>query len=759
MKILDIFRDKKPEENKESRFNTKPKGSSGTEIFAGYIFEEYLKDIRGEKWADKVDMMRRSDPVVKMCLRALKLPLLSQNWFIEKKEDSEEAELQKVLFEKVIFEDISNSFTKLLAEILTFEDFGYSLFEIVHGVSYDERIGVYNTIKKLAYRSQRTIERFNVDNNGNLLSVYQEAQGDVGRSVNIDARFLVHFAPEMEGDNYEGVSKLRPMYGPWLRKNEFLKLLAAGIEKHAIPFPILKVPELKASSEEYDNAIEALECFTSNQSQYMTYPDGWELKVESVDFKSEKVREVIDKENQEMVNSIMASFLLLGQGSSGGGSHALSQDLSDFFAQSLQAAADHISEVFEKKIMKHILDLNYAGKRLLVSLRCDDLRGKADESFANIMKTLVDGGIVKASDPLEDFVREKYKYPKVEEGEIPREKPQGFAFAEKKSSKTQAPKLIRELSQELKDFFKVSILVMSGDFIESLEKNIEASKTTVGATAKMDDPATTNHKKIVDYLISRSAVKAKQGMAKEMGVKLSEKIFLSDARINKAIDDLLLVGDKLQVDPSNRNLRKEAKRLEGEITYLTELEMAKLDLTNSERQKLKARAYVLVDTQAADVYKNLNLMAQSNDRLETSALIFEASKSAQKMANGPLVNVGPDILASTVINNTRLDFAEMEDELEVESFTFIAEVDDVTSDICLALDGKVFAANDPDLEQYYPPLHHNCRSVLSPNMSGSKVKVTGLGNLSAKAKDSITLSESCCDRSDANKFKTLFKSN
>jgi SPP1 gp7 family putative phage head morphogenesis protein len=50
----------------------------------------------------------------------------------------------------------------------------------------------------------------------------------------------------------------------------------------------------------------------------------------------------------------------------------------------------------------------------------------------------------------------------------------------------------------------------------------------------------------------------------------------------------------------------------------------------------------------------------------------------------------------------------------VVAFEYSAIIDDVTTDICLELDGKVFAADSDEWDMYRPPNHYNCRSVLIP---------------------------------------------
>jgi SPP1 gp7 family putative phage head morphogenesis protein len=56
------------------------------------------------------------------------------------------------------------------------------------------------------------------------------------------------------------------------------------------------------------------------------------------------------------------------------------------------------------------------------------------------------------------------------------------------------------------------------------------------------------------------------------------------------------------------------------------------------------------------------------------------------------------------------EFKEMGDE--IVAYQFSAIMDDRTSDICEALDGKVFPVSE--LDYYDPPLHYNCRSLIIP---------------------------------------------
>jgi SPP1 gp7 family putative phage head morphogenesis protein len=54
----------------------------------------------------------------------------------------------------------------------------------------------------------------------------------------------------------------------------------------------------------------------------------------------------------------------------------------------------------------------------------------------------------------------------------------------------------------------------------------------------------------------------------------------------------------------------------------------------------------------------------------------------------------------------------------IEAFMFAAIMDEVTTEICAAQDGRVIYKDDPELARYTPPLHFNCRSTLIPIFIG-----------------------------------------
>jgi hypothetical protein len=389
-----------------------PKGSYGTENYSGYASEEYLTSLRGTERAAIFDKMRRSDPQVVMCLTAVKNPILSANWEIEAADDSDEAKSDKEFIEHVLFDDMNIEWIDFVKESLTMIDFGHAVFEPIHKVVLNhKKFGNYNGIRTLAWRSPRTIERWNLDSaSGELLSVTQMAYGDLNRYVDIPSNCLIVYSVNKEGANYEGISMLRPCYGPWFRKDNYLKLNAIGIEKFAVPTPNVKVPTGKTKGPEYDNMIESLERYLSHQNNYITYPAGWEVTLHSNAYDPTKVETSVDCEDKRMTKAFLANFLELGM--NGTGAYSLSNDLSDFFLSGLEHIAGKVASPLNKRVIPQLIMMNRGQRDKYPKLKHSGISDKAGKELAEMLKLYSDGQLITPDDVLEEHLRKRHGLPK-----------------------------------------------------------------------------------------------------------------------------------------------------------------------------------------------------------------------------------------------------------------------------------------------------------------------------------------------------------
>lgn len=490
MGILDRFKSKKlsEAENESTQngfaiLNRARFGSSGTDITGGILNEEYLGILRGTEAADCFDKMRRGDAKIKMCINAVINPIKSASWTVQAAGDDPVQKMHKDFVEYVLFDALDKRWRAQLHEILSMVTYGYSLFERIHKVVLNHpRWGNHITYKALAYRSQRTIERWELEERtGKLVAVEQWAFGDAQRMVTIPAKFLTLFSLDKEGQNFEGVSMLRPAYGAWRRKQTYLKLEAIGQEKHAIPTPLLRVPEGKANTDEFDNAVDVLQKWIAHQSQYVTMPEDWKIDFISTEFDASKVRVSIEAENKEMVNAFMANFLELGQG--GSGSYALSMDLSDFFLGGIEHIAQLICEVFNDEVIPEIIDLNFGKQEAYPFLSCAGISDKIGSEFGTLLKSLVDSKVVVPDLKLEEDVRQRMGLPeKSDEDQREAEKPTLFA----ETDRNVPPKRVQENARrglELRRQFNRGGTDVGVAIARVLSNGQSVSKETLGRMA------------------------------------------------------------------------------------------------------------------------------------------------------------------------------------------------------------------------------------------------------------------------------------
>lgn len=391
-----------------------PVGSYGTESYSGYQDEEYLDTLKRQDRADKFDEMRRSDSNVIMLLSAVKNPIKRATRMIQAVDETPEETKIRDLVEHILFNDMDQTFDEFLSEVLTVIEFGHAFFEITHKVVLNNnQFGNYNGIQCLGWRSPRTIERMNIcPHTGKLKSIAQYAFGDLQRLVDIPAEALLKFVLNKEGALYEGISMLRPCYGNYFRKNQYLRLNAAGIEKFAIPTPIVEVPAGQYGSQSYQYLLEALNVYCSHQANYLTVPEGWKFTVNTSPYDPDKVETSIDNEDKRMTKAFLANFLELGQ-SGGGGSYALGQDLSDFFLSGIEHVAFMIAETINKTLIKEIVNLNFGPRSKYPELHFSGITDKVGVEFAQVIAQLAQNKIITPDDKLEKHVRERYDLPEM----------------------------------------------------------------------------------------------------------------------------------------------------------------------------------------------------------------------------------------------------------------------------------------------------------------------------------------------------------
>jgi hypothetical protein len=695
-------------------------GASGTEIYSGIYDEDYLTELQGTEKATLFDKMRRGDARVKMCLSAVKNPLRSADWIWQPAENDKTSE-EHAEFLTHVFNDLGaanvyrrKKFKRLLSEFLTCCDFGYVCFERSHKrVMGHQKWGDYIGLKNLGWRSPKTLEYFHLDPNGELLSVEQESYGDVERKVKMDAKFLNIVTLEQEGDNYEGISLLRPCIGAWKRKQMYLKLLAIGIEKTAIPTPDVEVPAGKENSDEYNNMKATLKKLTTHQQNYIMRPQGWTLGYLDTKFDPQKVKDTIMFENQEMVFAFLANFLELGAQSSGG-SYALSSDLSDFFTNGILYIADLIAEEITT-IGKELIDLNFGPQETYPQMVHRGIVDQIGKEFSEIMKALTESGHITPDDTVENELRRRLKLAPMREED---------ARDLKKETEPKPPKTGKDGKPEP----------------DETEEDLDEQEEEEDPEAQLSE--------VMRFAEQRAKQQIKNGRGK-IGQVLKNN--LSDISKNltadimknyKSLPDAKKIESIYDVQSKGRaKYLKELKEVMVELTF-SALKQASLELPKKVRKfmdddnlvfaefedlppvirkYLLMQSRMLVQTTTSDLEK-VTYMQFGDSVLSTdsaSILEMDLKQAGETYVNGASVAAASGNTASRLINESR-SAAFFDDDVleEVDSFTFTNP--DPTAPICRDLAGRTFSKDDAEAKRYFPPLHHNCESYIVPNLVGGK---------------------------------------
>lgn len=676
--------DKEPKAKEPDYKNWIADSTAGTEIFSGDFFEEYLAEILGNQWAKTADRMRRSSDQINMLLTLTKSPIINATWQIDGNEEDGQQKRIKEFLEFNFFEKID--FSQFIEEALTFFEFGHSVFEVV----YSPLINDFNfpstiCLKKLSYISQKTIEDWHVNRDGTLRGIRQCADGDLDVDVEIVGNKLLVFTINKEGANYEGRSLLRPILGNWKRKQEFLKLLAIGIERTALGTPIAK---LKNNSPEQRRAMKKiLKSFISHQKSSMVINQHDSIESFDIKFNANDVREAIRDERIGMSQSFLAGFMDMSINSSSG-SFALSDNLLKMFLGQLQHYANKIT--FQcNNIIKTLTDINFGKQQQYFKLKAGNIADRINKEFIEQILGLTDKGYLEVTPQNKEFLRKKMGMPEGEPQEVKEEKESdidnnfSMDFAER--SKKKANTLIKNNSEALRK-------LMQSELTRRRDKILE------GTAKILNNPKIRNKRNVI------------------ISQPLPDKKAYSDLIIDFLLDTSITATNQ-------------AKSELGLIAFeFAEKENFK-KVSKKTRERLKTEVALIIGIQEADLSKNLYFPANNEiDNTDSTNKIIENMKlSSDRYIEGPAITTGATNFVSNAVNNARNDLYQMPEVFEeIESFTIINPSPEAA--ICKELAGRTITREEYKTGDL-PPYHHNCNTIVVANKKGASnnPKISPLG--------------------------------
>lgn len=398
-------------------------GSIGQRRYAGIFSEEFLRELQGKRGIEVYREMSENDDVCGAILYAIETLIRQSTWSVQPG-GSTAKDLECAEFVESCMNDMQDTWTDTISEILSFLTFGWSYHEIVYkrrtGNSRDPRLNSHYTDgligwQKLPIRAQETLFRWEYDENDNLTGMTQLPPPRFIMAT-IPIEKALHFRTKSRKNNPEGRSILRTAYRAWYFKRRIQEIEGMGIERDLAGLPVLQAPEGMAIWDSADpdmvEAFNRAEAIVRNvrrdATEGLVLPAEWNFQLMTSGGRRQfDTNAIIERYDTRIAMSTMCDFILLGHQSVG--SFALSSDKTELFSMALGAYLDIICEVFNNQGIPRLIAMNaehFAGITDYPTLTHGDVETPNLKDLSAFIHELTGCGVIIPDEALEDHVRQ-----------------------------------------------------------------------------------------------------------------------------------------------------------------------------------------------------------------------------------------------------------------------------------------------------------------------------------------------------------------
>lgn len=400
-----------------------------TDSFWDVLDDEKVPELQWPQSLGVYDDMRKQDGQVISVLRAVQLPIRRTAWHVSPAGASEEVTqfVAANLGLPIAGRDPEPlprigdrfSWSEHLRLAMTSLVFGHSFFEQVYRIAPDQH-GVQRAwIRKLGWRPPKTISRVDVAADGGLVAIEQGmlAGGAEGKH-RMGVERLVAYVNEREGGNWLGQSMLRPAYKYWILKDRVLRVQAQTVDRNGMGVPVYTGTEIPSNifdAEEYarrqkadiESGMKIAKAFRSGRSAGASIPHKADMKLLGVQGTLPDADKPIRYYDEQIARAVLAHFLNLGTET---GSWALGSTFADFFTLSLQTVALELADTATQHIVEDLVDINFGPDEPAPRITFDEI-GSQQRPTAEALKSLIDAGVIRPDETLEQFMRQAYGLP------------------------------------------------------------------------------------------------------------------------------------------------------------------------------------------------------------------------------------------------------------------------------------------------------------------------------------------------------------
>ena len=385
----------------------------------GWIYEEFLRELQGRKGIEVYKEMSENDDIIGAILFATEMLMRQSKWSIQEA-GTEQADLDAAEFVRTCMDDMEETWSDFISEVLSFQTYGWSYHEIVYkrrmGRSKNPETNSKYTDgligwRKLPIRSQDTLWEWKYDEKDNLIGLVQCAP-PLYEQVFIPIEKALHFKTKSRKGNPEGRSVLRNCYRNWYFKRRIQEIEGIGIERDLAGLPVLEAPEgVDIWSDEYAAELAKAERIVRSvrrdEREGIVLGNGWKFSLTSTGGRRQfDTNQIIERYDTRMAMTVLADFVLLGHQAVG--SFALSSDKTELFGVALGAFLDLICEVFNNQAIPRLIDINgehFAGITDYPILTHGDIETQDLGQLGEFVSKMVGIGAITPDESMEDYLR------------------------------------------------------------------------------------------------------------------------------------------------------------------------------------------------------------------------------------------------------------------------------------------------------------------------------------------------------------------
>jgi len=401
---------------------TKPKSSQMTEVgysglrmFDGVTAEETMRELNFPR-SNKVFKEMSYHPAINTALSLYNSMIGKATFRFVPPKDATAREVKQAEMVESMFTDMDRPIEEVMIDIMTMATYGFCVLEKVYKIRKKSKGSLYDDgivgIKKLAYRSQESIDKFEFDDDGNNivavkqnLSLIADPYLRYSRRPHMEIilpreKFLL-FNMGRNTSNPYGQSPLRDVYVPWKYLTSIEELEAMGVAKDLQGLPVLYLPaqymsedaspEQKAIFDQFKNVIRNLQ---QNSQSGVILPSAVDPDTRAQLFKLELLSTEGGKKSYDTTKvkdyyramifiGMNADILLMGNTETG--SFALGSLKSSLTGSFVESVFQRIVRVFNDDLIKQVYELNGWD----VSRRCKmDYEGFEDTNLDEFSKAV-----------------------------------------------------------------------------------------------------------------------------------------------------------------------------------------------------------------------------------------------------------------------------------------------------------------------------------------------------------------------------------